>query len=597
MKLYKKYAFSLTELLIVLVILAVIFAAVAPIITKRRSGNSVSNESVWNYVANDDMKDAFYDPGVPDKTSSLYIGLNPKYLSSSEIVEGGKVVIRASSSPSPQRQIQFRYGTGDGINAGTLHADNRQNLLLGSVFSEFEFNNSNATTAAGMGVLNTAKNVNTSVLYGSYAGASKGATGLWGLTAIGHNAARSIRSSSNYNILVGSNSGITNRQILGNIALGANSLGSANSQGGYNVIAGAQTGGGLTTTSAIYNVILGSKYSTKTANRNTIIGYDVYPTGNPDMKNLTAVGYDSCSSFNKVDDTGTRTCIGYSSGAGVGNTPTTFDGDKNERIFLGGYPLGGFAGRSVLEVHNIDGSFNAPYQADGGPHYFYDNPTVVLNSNLAVRGNFYTVNRAENLSGFNFKDVSTNFRGGNVCTDDKWRPVRRKYTCRWFRKNFKPDPISQNLLDADGGECNTDTMSYNWASYCPQLNVSSDLRLKENLSDNYYGLSEILKLNVYNYNFKDDAKKMPQVGVVAQDLQKIFPSAVRTAKDGYLHIRWDEMFYAAINAIKTLNGKIEKLALSLSGLESDVKTIKADHKVIQKQIASLNARAARLERK
>jgi len=123
------------------------------------------------------------------------------------------------------------------------------------------------------------------------------------------------------------------------------------------------------------------------------------------------------------------------------------------------------------------------------------------------------------------------------------------------------------------------------------------LRLKENLSDNYYGLSEILKLNVYNYNFKDDAKKMPQVGVVAQDLQKIFPSAVRTAKDGYLHIRWDEMFYAAINAIKTLNGKIEKLALSLSGLESDVKTIKAGHKVIQKQIASLNARAARLERK
>lgn len=597
MKLYKKYAFSLTELLIVLVILAVIFAAIAPIMTKRRSGSGVSNESVWNYVANDDMKDAFYDPGVADKTSSLYIGLNPRYLSSSEIVEGGKVVIRASSSPSAQRQIQFRYGTGDGVNAGTLHADSSSNLLLGSIFSDLNLKGgTSGTTAAGMGVLNTVSSANNSVLYGSYAGARKG-TAISSLTAIGHNAARGINSSSKDNILVGGNSGLTKQAILGNIALGANSLGSANTRGGYNILAGAQTGGGLTSPSAIYNVILGSKYNTTSANRNTIVGFDVYPTGNPAMKNLTAVGYDSCSSFNKVDDKGSRTCIGYSSGAGVGNTPAAFEGDKNERIFLGGYPLGGFAGRSVLEVHNVDGFFENPYQADGGPLKHYDNPTVVLNSNLAVRGNFYTVNRAENLSGFNFKDVSTNLRGGNVCTDDTWRPIRRKYTCRWFRKNFKPDPISRNLLDADGRECNTDSMSYDWASYCPQLNVTSDLRLKENLSDNYYGLSEISKLNIYNYHFKDDAKKMPQVGVVAQDLQKIFPSAVRTAKDGYLHIRWDEMFYAALNAIKSLNDKIEKLALSLSGLESDVKTIKADHKVIQKQIASLNARAAKLERK
>lgn len=597
MKLYKKYAFSLTELLIVLVILAVVFAAIAPIMTKRRSGSGVSNESVWNYVANDDMKDAFYDPGVADKTSSLYIGLNPRFLSSSEIVEGGKVVIRASSLPSPQRQIQFRYGTGDGINAGTLHADSSHNLLLGSIFSDLNLKGgTSGTTAAGLGVLNTASSANNSVLYGSYAGARKSAA-VSSLTAIGHNAARGINSSSKDNILVGGNSGLTKQAILGNIALGANSLGSANTRGGYNILAGAQSGGGLTTTSAIYNVILGSKYSTTSANRNTIVGFDVYPTGNPAMKNLTAVGYDSCSSFNKVDDKGSRTCIGYSSGAGVGNTPAAFEGDKNERIFLGGYPLGGFAGRSVLEVHNIEGFFNAPYQADGGPLKYYDNPTVVLNSNLAVRGNFYTVNRAENLSGFQFRDVSTNLRGGNVCTHDRYWRILRKYKCKMLNTNYKPDPKTQNLLDAGGRECNTDSMSYAWASHCPQLNVTSDLRLKENLSDNYYGLSEILKLNVYNYNFKDDAKKMPQVGVVAQDLQKIFPSAVRTAKDGYLHIRWDEMFYAALNAIKSLNDKIEKLALNLSGLESDVKTIKADHKVIQKQIASLNARAARLERK
>ena len=46
----KKYAFSLTELLIVLVVLAVLFAALAPILTTRHNGASVSTENIWNYV-------------------------------------------------------------------------------------------------------------------------------------------------------------------------------------------------------------------------------------------------------------------------------------------------------------------------------------------------------------------------------------------------------------------------------------------------------------------------------------------------------------------------------------------------------------------
>lgn len=607
MKLYKKYAFSLTELLIVLVVIAVLFAALAPIITKRRSGASFSNESVWNYVTNDDMMDAFYDPGVPGWTSSAFIGLNPKVVPADQINKSAKVVIRASNSPSPQRQIQFRYGTGDGVNAGTLHVDSKNNLLLGSNFFSMLPNSSYGSsynTAAGVGVANSLVSANNTVAYGSYALATNASLDSGNhVIAVGNNSARSLASKANSNIFVGSNSGTSSEELVGNIALGSYSIANTNTIGSYNVFSGAQTGGGFSDRYATYNAIAGSKFYGKKAKNNTIIGYDTYTSGNPDIQNITAVGYDSCASFTVTGKDGTRTCVGYSSGSGIGNTPTQFSGDSNDRVFLGGYPLGGFAGRSVLEVHNIEWVFNNPYRGNtnSSRKTQISSPSVVLNSNLAVRGNLYAANDGEHVSGYNFASVATNLRGGNVCRDDTWRPVRRKYTCRWFRKNFKPDPFSQNLLDThtNGGnrECTSDDLSYSFRAHCPQLNVSSDLRLKDNFVENESGLSEILALRPYTYTFKDDENKTPQVGVIAQDLQKVFPTAVTKGSDGYLHIRWDEMFYAAINAIKTLNNKIEKLATDIVDLEKDTVSISKSHSEIQKRIGLLTSRTARLEKK
>ena len=57
------------------------------------------------------------------------------------------------------------------------------------------------------------------------------------------------------------------------------------------------------------------------------------------------------------------------------------------------------------------------------------------------------------------------------------------------------------------------------------------------------------------------------------------------------------MFYSIINAIKTLDKKLVAIASSISEMESDVLQIKSEQKNIKKQIAVLNSRAAKLERK
>ena len=130
----------------------------------------------------------------------------------------------------------------------------------------------------------------------------------------------------------------------------------------------------------------------------------------------------------------------------------------------------------------------------------------------------------------------------------------------------------------------------------------SDVRLK-NVGEIYAeSLDALSKLNFYHFTFKDDKSKEPQVGVMAQDLQKVFPNSVKADRDGWLTIRWDEMFFAAINAIKELNAKISDIVLDITSLKTSYQeqqaTIKSQAEIIetlQKEIASLNDRVEKLE--
>ena len=88
----------------------------------------------------------------------------------------------------------------------------------------------------------------------------------------------------------------------------------------------------------------------------------------------------------------------------------------------------------------------------------------------------------------------------------------------------------------------------------------SDLKLKNVSGDNASGLEEILKINVKNFTYKNDALQRPQVGVIAQELKQVFPNSVKEDPvTGNLMISRDEMFYAMINAIKSLSAEVQTL--------------------------------------
>lgn len=170
------------------------------------------------------------------------------------------------------------------------------------------------------------------------------------------------------------------------------------------------------------------------------------------------------------------------------------------------------------------------------------------------------------------------------------------------QKICPPTSSSGNWTRIENGKCSDPSSS------ADEL-IFSDIRLK-NIGEPFgSGLDAINKLKIYNFTYKKDTAKTPNVGVIAQDLQKIFPNAVIKDEDGYLKIRWDEMFYSALNAIKELNAKIQTITQNIETITKDITDLKATaekQQVIiesqeksitqqQKEIESLTARIEKLE--
>ena len=103
----------------------------------------------------------------------------------------------------------------------------------------------------------------------------------------------------------------------------------------------------------------------------------------------------------------------------------------------------------------------------------------------------------------------------------------------------------------------------------------SDRRLKYVGKENKSGLDKIRQLKIFNYTYKKDTTKTPHVGVIAQDLQKVFPNAVKKGADGFLTIRMEDMFYAVINAIKELDAKYQAQEKRITAIEKENKELKA----------------------
>ena len=111
--------------------------------------------------------------------------------------------------------------------------------------------------------------------------------------------------------------------------------------------------------------------------------------------------------------------------------------------------------------------------------------------------------------------------------------------------------------------------------------ATSDARLK-NIDEVYtQGLNSIARLNTIKYHYKKgNARQEPSdrqyVGLVAQDVMKVFPEAVSTGADGYLSLDVTPINFALINAAKDLKAANDNLTSRIDELRGDLESLRRE---------------------
>ena len=91
--------------------------------------------------------------------------------------------------------------------------------------------------------------------------------------------------------------------------------------------------------------------------------------------------------------------------------------------------------------------------------------------------------------------------------------------------------------------------------------TSSDERLKDNKLVIENSLDKVGKLKGYEFDWNDkqDIYEGHDIGIIAQEVEKVVPEIVETREDGYKAVKYDKLVPLLINAINELKAEIEEL--------------------------------------
>ncbi len=116
---------------------------------------------------------------------------------------------------------------------------------------------------------------------------------------------------------------------------------------------------------------------------------------------------------------------------------------------------------------------------------------------------------------------------------------------------------------------------------------TSDKRLKKDFTPLDNILNDLMKINptYYNWKYKEFKNRRfsdkKQIGVIAQEVEKVFPILVRTDADGYKSVDYVKFTPILIEAVKEQQEQIENLKNRLAEIENQNNNLKAQVSELQ----------------
>lgn len=108
---------------------------------------------------------------------------------------------------------------------------------------------------------------------------------------------------------------------------------------------------------------------------------------------------------------------------------------------------------------------------------------------------------------------------------------------------------------------------------------SSDIRLKDDVERIQNPTEAIKKLDgiTFTWNDNQDSHEGDGVGLIAQQVKEIAPSAVREGRSGYLQVDYEKLIPFLVEALKEQSARIDELENKIENIENKITKLKNDN--------------------
>lgn len=110
-----------------------------------------------------------------------------------------------------------------------------------------------------------------------------------------------------------------------------------------------------------------------------------------------------------------------------------------------------------------------------------------------------------------------------------------------------------------GAVSTTSTLTASGVCKAGTFQATSDYRLKENFESIDGALEKVYQLGGLIYSFKADQEHIRHAGVIAQDVKKVFPEAVRVDEKGFYCVDYNGVLALMLEAIKEIDQKVKEI--------------------------------------
>ncbi len=113
------------------------------------------------------------------------------------------------------------------------------------------------------------------------------------------------------------------------------------------------------------------------------------------------------------------------------------------------------------------------------------------------------------------------------------------------------------------------------------LNVNSDARLKANIVSLGSTLSKLLQIDGKSYTMKKDESERQKIGLLAQDIEKVFPELV-SESHGVKSVNYQGLVPVLINALKEQDAMMKEQDNRLSKQQSEIDRLKTQEERLER---------------